>query len=486
MGSNSSHGSLLGVENLRKQATTKSLAVSKSAVPALQLGNAAQMVTGIGWSASVSAQTAPASVGTHASATNAVEVTPARTSSLPSSATPVAPATLALVPASARVSRISDFSRGEDKADAVLLRSIGDWDEFQDPKKRRLFFVNRSTGTSTYVKPTEFKTATELELYVAQEAAAAGVVDQGNVVEDLMERAIADQAVAGSDYFERVDEFTKLPPTNRGYQMLLRMGWDRSGGLGKNGRGLLEPIKVDAHYNGLGLGKKVEDEEHNAVAAKERRKLAIEKVDISAEERARRDKTKEKIEATEEAVSEMNKPFYCSDCDKQYTNTMQYQEHMQSYDHHHTVRLKEMKARERTRFGADKKAKERAREQKAMRAMMRKASKAQRKEEKMQRKKTKQQALLQSSNVPALASKIQSAPPLPDASVSAGSTAFSGLTFSIGIRKSSAPQATEQPQLQQPAEEPSKPRAVFGGFSLSKKKLRKPSIAKAPSIFGAP
>ena len=42
------------------------------------------------------------------------------------------------------------------------------------------------------------------------------------------------------------------------------------------------------------------------------------------------------------------------------------QEHMQSYDHHHTVRLKEMKARERNRFGGDRKAKERAREQKAL------------------------------------------------------------------------------------------------------------------------
>ena len=83
--------------------------------------------------------------------------------------------------------------------------------------------------------------------------------------------------------------------------------------VGKNGRGLLEPIKVDAHYNGLGLGKKVEDEEHNAVAAKERRKLAIEKVDISAEERARRDKTKEKIEVNGLAVHDIIIGFACKD-----------------------------------------------------------------------------------------------------------------------------------------------------------------------------
>ena len=98
-----------------------------------------------------------------------------------------------------------------------------------------------------------------------------------------------------------------------------------------------------------------------------------------------------------EAVVEMNQKFLCEPCGKQYVSIMQYQvcifsstqaclrvllctgfdwyaldfvfsklkEHLQSYDHHHTVRLKEMKARERNRVNEAKRAKERAREEKA-------------------------------------------------------------------------------------------------------------------------
>jgi hypothetical protein len=41
---------------------------------------------------------------------------------------------------------------------------------------------------------------------------------------------------------------------------------------------------------------------------------------------------KEKIK---EDVTEMNKVFYCDICSKQYTQALQFDQHLSSYDHHH-------------------------------------------------------------------------------------------------------------------------------------------------------
>jgi len=41
---------------------------------------------------------------------------------------------------------------------------------------------------------------------------------------------------------------------------------------------------------------------------------------------------KEKIK---EEVTEINKVFFCEICNKQYTQALQYDQHLSSYDHHH-------------------------------------------------------------------------------------------------------------------------------------------------------
>lgn len=41
---------------------------------------------------------------------------------------------------------------------------------------------------------------------------------------------------------------------------------------------------------------------------------------------------KEKIK---EEVTEMNRVFFCEICSKQYTQALQYDQHLSSYDHHH-------------------------------------------------------------------------------------------------------------------------------------------------------
>lgn len=54
-----------------------------------------------------------------------------------------------------------------------------------------------------------------------------------------------------------------IPQTNRGYQIMLKVGWDRESGLGPEGTGNMYPIKATQNKDRKGLGhqKKREDEE---------------------------------------------------------------------------------------------------------------------------------------------------------------------------------------------------------------------------------
>jgi len=68
----------------------------------------------------------------------------------------------------------------------------------------------------------------------------------------------------------------------------------------------------------------------------------------------------------------MLKPFYCTLCDKQFKTVAQYDEHTNSYAHHHKARLKDMQASQRIlpQEEVDKrKEKERRREEKELRKM---------------------------------------------------------------------------------------------------------------------
>ena len=72
-------------------------------------------------------------------------------------------------------------------------------------------------------------------------------------------------------------------------------------------------------------------------------------------------------------IAETLKAFYCALCDKQFKNVAQYDEHTNSYAHHHKARFRDMQAAQRassnTREEVDKrKEKERKREEKELRA----------------------------------------------------------------------------------------------------------------------
>jgi G-patch domain/Zinc-finger double-stranded RNA-binding len=121
----------------------------------------------------------------------------------------------------------------------------------------------------------------------------------------------------------------------RGHKLLLKMGWVVGTGLGKNKQGRLEPIVLREESTGLGLGKSSEyDTKIKEVTAS--RKLLSTEVAETAEEKAKREVAGARLDQTKTDVKEMNKSFYCEDCDKQYKTVSEFANHLSSYDHHHT------------------------------------------------------------------------------------------------------------------------------------------------------
>ena len=71
-------------------------------------------------------------------------------------------------------------------------------------------------------------------------------------------------------------------------------------------------------------------------------------------------------------VIETLRPFYCTVCDKQFQNVAQYDEHCNSYAHHHKIRFKDMQSNVRAKANSQeavekRKEKERKREEKELR-----------------------------------------------------------------------------------------------------------------------
>mmetsp|Transcript_33361 Transcript_33361/g.55985 ORF Transcript_33361/g.55985 Transcript_33361/m.55985 type:complete len:301 (-) Transcript_33361:121-1023(-) len=145
-----------------------------------------------------------------------------------------------------------------------------------------------------------------------------------------------------------------ITPENRGYQMLMRMGW-KGGGLGPKQNGIAEPVRggLDRWDRAGGIGRQEQDEHYTNEENIERKKLATE-VEETEEDRVKRETLLEKETRIKEAVQEMVDVFKCQLCNKQYKNVMEFEQHLSSYDHHHKKRLIEMKDNMKgTHFRAD-------------------------------------------------------------------------------------------------------------------------------------
>ena len=74
--------------------------------------------------------------------------------------------------------------------------------------------------------------------------------------------------------------------------------------------------------------------------------------------------------AVAEEISDILKAFYCTLCDKQFKNVAQFDEHQNSYAHHHKARFKDMQSNARIMPQEEidkRKEKERKREEKELR-----------------------------------------------------------------------------------------------------------------------
>ena len=76
-------------------------------------------------------------------------------------------------------------------------------------------------------------------------------------------------------------------------------------------------------------------------------------------------------------VTETLRPFYCTVCEKQFKNVAQYDEHCNSYAHHHKIRFKEMQSSGRAKANSQEEIeKRREKERKREEKELRKAAKA--------------------------------------------------------------------------------------------------------------
>ncbi|KAF9535566.1 hypothetical protein CPB83DRAFT_20011 [Crepidotus variabilis] len=164
---------------------------------------------------------------------------------------------------------------------------------------------------------------------------------------------------------------TKLKSTNKGFELLSKFGWKEGQPVGLDPEGRTEPVPFYVKSDLTGLGKVSQDVEMIETTVSQRRGLDSERQQRETEEqrRAREDIVARKS-ALEAEISSTLRAFYCELCDKQFKNVAQYDEHTNSYAHHHKVRYRDMQANIRIKPQAEidkRKEKERKREEKELR-----------------------------------------------------------------------------------------------------------------------
>jgi len=127
--------------------------------------------------------------------------------------------------------------------------------------------------------------------------------------------------------------------------MLAGLGWQEGRPLGLSPDARVEPIPFSLKQDFLGLGKLEQDSELVALTVGQRRDLDSERqAKESAEQRKLREERVALQADLQQEISATLRPFYCQLCDKQFKTVIQYDEHTNSYAHHHKARAKDMQA----------------------------------------------------------------------------------------------------------------------------------------------
>ncbi|KAI9572649.1 hypothetical protein HD554DRAFT_2061781 [Boletus coccyginus] len=168
---------------------------------------------------------------------------------------------------------------------------------------------------------------------------------------------------------------TKIKSTNKGFSMLAKLGWSEGQPLGLSGDGRVDPIPFHIKNDLIGLGKINQDVRMIETTVSQRRELDSERQrkETQDQRRAREDIVARRA-AVKSEISDTLRAFYCTLCEKQFQNVAQYDEHTNSYAHHHKARLKDMQANARLVNQGElekRKEKERKREEKELRKLAR-------------------------------------------------------------------------------------------------------------------
>ncbi|KZP02178.1 hypothetical protein FIBSPDRAFT_699979, partial [Athelia psychrophila] len=165
---------------------------------------------------------------------------------------------------------------------------------------------------------------------------------------------------------------TRIKPTNKGFAMLAKLGWSEGQPLGITGDGRVDPIPFQIKRDLTGLGKTTQDVRMIETTVSQRRGLDSERqVKETEDQRHAREEIVARRQALDSEISSTLAAFYCNLCSKQFKNVAQYDEHTNSYAHHHKARMKDMQTNAKGLAGPsdadERKEKERKREEKELR-----------------------------------------------------------------------------------------------------------------------
>ncbi|XP_057716811.1 G patch domain-containing protein 8 isoform X2 [Corythoichthys intestinalis] len=110
-------------------------------------------------------------------------------------------------------------------------------------------------------------------------------------------------------------------------------------------QGRTDPVPIILKYDVMGMGRMEMEMDYAEDATEKRRVLEVEKEETEELRQKYKDQI-EKEKAIAKALEDLRANFYCELCDKQYTKHQEFDNHINSYDHAHKQRLKDLKQRE--------------------------------------------------------------------------------------------------------------------------------------------
>ncbi|MBN3323499.1 GPTC8 protein, partial [Atractosteus spatula] len=154
-----------------------------------------------------------------------------------------------------------------------------------------------------------------------------------------------DQYEEGQLELEQASLDKPIESDNIGHRLLQKHGWKLGQGLGKSMQGRTDPVPIILKYDVMGMGRMEMELDYAEDATEKRRALEVEKEDTEELRQKYKDYA-EKEKAIAKALEDLRANFYCELCDKQYQKHQEFDNHINSYDHAHKQRLKELKQRE--------------------------------------------------------------------------------------------------------------------------------------------